>query len=233
MSATIMKFLAIVLCITSCSVLIGIDYYVGIPTTAPGTGSLQNPYESIEYALTQLPANEYCTLIFMPGIYDNDVTHNVNRQLKLRSSSLLPSDVVVCESFIFVSLGQPVHTIELEGITFKGNNNNWTQIHDSELLIDNCVFEDYTNSTPLNFDWDLVNVSIQNSVFRNNDIGISDMNGNWLSRGAVQNCLFYANRVALSINGALLENCTITGNSVANEGRFGANTYRNTILWGN
>ena len=233
MSATILKSLAIVLCITFCSVLSGIDYYVGIPTSAPGTGSLQNPYESIEYALTQLPANEYCTLIFMPGIYDNDVTHNVNRQLKLRSSTLVPIDVVVSESFIFVSLGQPVHTIELEGITFKGNNNNSTQIHDSALLIDNCVFEDYTNSTPLNFDWDLVNVSIQNSVFRNNDIGISDMNGNWLSRGAVQNCLFYANRVALSINGALLENCTITGNSVANEGRFGANTYRNTILWGN
>lgn len=233
MSATILRSLVIVLCISFCSVLCGIDYYVGIPTTAPGTGSSQNPYESIEYALTQLPANEYCTLVFMPGIYDNDDTHYVNRQLKLRSSSSVPGDVVVSESFMFVSLNYPVNTIELEGITFKGNNNNWTQIHESALLIDNCVFEDYANTTPLNFDWDLVNASIRNSVFRNNDIGISDMNGNWLSRGAVQNCLFYANRVALSINGALLENCTITDNSVANEGRFGANTYRNSIIWGN
>lgn len=215
------------------SILSAVDFYVGEPLVAPGTGTIGDPFESIAYTLTQIPANDDCSLIFMPGAYYNNDMHYINRQLELKSYSNNPEDVIIAESFQFVSFGQPVHTVMLKGLTFKGDNINATHIHDSALIVDDCIFEDYEYGTPLNFDWDVINVSIKNSIFRNNDIGISDMNGNWASRGAIQNCLFHSNRVALSVNGALLENCTITANNVANEGRFGANTYRNSILWGN
>jgi len=59
------------------------------------------------------------------------------------------------------------------------------------------------------------------------------MTGNWSSRGAIENCLFYGNMTALCVNGASLENCSITANNVANQGIYQANTYRNCILWGN
>ena len=234
--SNVARLIVIVFMISISSILSAIDFYVGEPAVAPGTGTMGDPFGSIEYALTQLPANDYCALIFLPGSYRNDNSnnpHNINRQLEMRSSTSDPTDVVIAESFVFVSLGQNVHPIKLGSLTFRGDNSNWTQIHDSALTVDDCIFEDYVYGTPLNFDGDLVNTSISNSIFRNNDVGISDMNGNWASRGAIENCLFHSNRVALSINGALLENCTITDNDVANEGRFGANTYRNSILWGN
>ena len=215
-----------------CGILSADDFYVGAPTTAPGIGSFEDPFESIAYALTQLPAED-CTLIFQPGLYDNDDEHYINRQLKMIGYTGDPDDVVIAESFLLVSLNQEIHTVEMRDLTFRGNNNNTSHIHESALIVDNCIFEDYVYSTPLNFDYDVVNVTISNSIFRNNDIGITDMNGNWLSRGAIHNCLFYGNNVAISLNGALIENCTIADNVVANEGRFGANTYRNSIVWGN
>ena len=227
------RLFVIVSIISISSILSAIDFYVGDPDIAPGTGTMRDPFESIAYALTQLPANDDCSLVFLRGLYDNDDLHYINRQLELRSDTNNPEDVVIAESFQLVSLGQQIHTIKLRGLTFRGDNDNSTQIHESALTVENCIFEDYELGTPLNFDGDVMSVSLANCIFRNNDVGISDMNGNWASRGAIQNCLFHSNRVAVSVNGALLENCTITDNGVANEGRFGANTYRNSILWGN
>lgn len=226
------RLFVIVAILSLCGILSAVDFYIGVPPTPPGTGTLEDPFESIAYALTQLPEDD-CTLIFLPGVYDNDDEHYINRQLSMIGYTNDPGDVVIAESFLLVSLNQNIHTIEMQGLTFRGNNNNTTHIYESALIVDNCVFEDYATWTPLNFDYDVGNVTISNSIFRNNDTGITDMNGNWLSRGAITNCLFYGNNVAISLNGALIENCTITNNGVANAGRFGDNTYLNSILWGN
>ncbi len=215
-----------------CSILNAVEFYIGLPASRPGSGTFEDPFESIEYALTQLPADD-CTLIFLPGVYDNVDSHYINRQLKMIGFTDDPDDVIIAESFHLVSLNQEIHTVEMHALTFRGSNENTTHIHESALIVDNCIFEDYVDCTPLNFDYDLVNVTISNSIFRNNDIAITDMNGNWLSRGALTNCLFYGNNVAISLSGALIENCTIADNGVANEGRFGANSYLNSILWGN
>lgn len=226
------KLFVLVAILSLCGILSAVDFYIGVPSTPPGTGTMGNPFGSIAYALTQLPTSD-CTLIFLPGTYDNDDEHDINRQLKMMSSTNDPNDVVIAESFLFYSLSLLIYTVEMKGLTFRGDNYNATQIEGSALIVDNCIFEDYETGTPLNFDDAYVNVTISNSIFRNNDIGISDMNGNWSSRGSMTNCLFYGNNVAISLNGAPIENCTITDNGVANEGRFGANTYRNSILWGN
>lgn len=230
------KLFVMVAILSICGMLSAANFYIGVPSTPPGRGTMGDPFESIAYALTQLPTSD-CTLIFLPGTYDNDDEHDINRQLKMISSTNDPNDVVIAESFLFNSLSMPIYAVEMKGLTFRGGNSNATQIQGSALIVDNCIFEDYKEfipvPTPLNFYEPYVNVFISNSIFRNNAIGISDMNGDWATRGAMTNCQFYGNDVAISLNGALIENCTITNNGVANEGRFGANTYRNSILWGN
>ena len=224
----ITQLIIIVTILAISSSLCAIDLYVGNPVVPPGTGTINDPFESIAYALTQLqPEEDYC-LVFMQGSYHNQDQHHINRQLGLRSYTNNPEDVIIAETFYFGPLS---HILSFSGITFRGNNNNETIIHNSNLTIDNCIFEDYW--VPLNFDEDISNVNISNSTFRNNEVAISDMNGNWSSRGTIYNCLFYGNNIAIELNGANLENCTIADNELANQGRFGANTYRNCILWGN
>ncbi len=228
----IAQLIIIVTILSVSSLLSAVDLYVGNPAVHPGTGTINDPFESIAYALTQLnPEEDYC-LVFMPGLYNNQDQHYINRQLGLRSYTNNPEDVVIAETFYIASLSEPVYEVDFSGITFRGNNNNETIIHWSALTIDNCIFEDYIYGTPLNFDIDVSNVNISNCTFRNNHTAISDMNGN-RTPGFIYNCLFYGNNIAIEINGANLENCTIADNELANQGRFGANTYRNCILWGN
>ena len=228
----IAQLIIIVTILSVSSLLSAVDLYVGNPAVHPGTGTINDPFESIAYALTQLnPEEDYC-LVFMPGLYNNQDQHYINRQLGLRSYTNNPEDVVIAETFYIASLSEPVYEVDFSGITFRGNNNNETIIHWSALTIDNCIFEDYIYGTPLNFDIDVSNVNISNCTFRNNHTAISDMNGN-RTPGFIYNCLFYGNNIAIEINGANLENCTIADNELANQGRFGANTYRNCILCGN
>jgi hypothetical protein len=209
-----------------------IIFWVGTPSVPPGTGEIDNPFVSIEFALTQLPADEYCVLKLLSGpYYDNNVVHFVNRQLTIMSDTNNPDDVYISEEFHFCNPGpNNQNSIVLKGITL---DNTTVLLEDNNILsVDNCVFSNCT--TALSFQWG-INGEITNSVFCGNGYGISDFDGEYigLREGLISNCLFYSNTYALSVNGVSIINCTFEGNQVVSDSFLTENIFTNCILWGN
>ena len=64
----------------------GVDWYVDVNGTAPGTGTIADPYTSIHYAVQQSTTQTGDTVIVLPGRYEETV-EIVRKGITLRSSA--------------------------------------------------------------------------------------------------------------------------------------------------
>lgn len=61
------KFIMVITFTFICSAMSALVFWIGTPAVPPGTGTSMDPFESIEFALKQIPANEYCVQNYIPG----------------------------------------------------------------------------------------------------------------------------------------------------------------------
>ena len=115
-------------------------WHVDVHGIPPGTGTLADPYTSIQYAISRPTTVHNDTVLVAPGDYVENV-NTLNKQIKLRSSGgpLVTSIRPAQPGDVVRLFGDPV---ELEGFTITGGQGIGVHVVAGFAMIRRCIVRD-------------------------------------------------------------------------------------------
>jgi hypothetical protein len=136
---------ALALCLAALPAAAQTTWYVDVNGTPPGTGTLADPYTSIQYAATRPTTAYFDTLVVAPGTYVEHI-NLLDKLLYIRSSGgpevttlrgAVPGSIVKLDSFC-----------TLDGFTITGwipgapGLANGAAVHMLDAWLENCILRD-------------------------------------------------------------------------------------------